>query len=472
MSSPLLKSVLEAIPSHRDRALKPEEIAQRVAAAAAVPPEQAQAASAVALDLLRLLDLLQESEGHLHLGGQMQTYCRNSLLWYLANGHRLLANWARPGTAQDTVLVANLLERAPYVLKALEERRRSLATQAHQPLFATREQPCSVLLFKALHEGRIYLLHQWDQQAERYQLIGGKRRAEETPEQTAVREALEELPQAALVAGRTLFVKAAPIEPFEDWNVSPTYGALTRYDLHIFQAQVKGTGLTLSESDLWISLDEAVAGRTHRGAAIAPMAGQIAARDGDFLESLPPSVAQADPHRLSLPPAPVPAAAELPQLFISHRHKDHVLAAALVDVLRSAFVVRPADIRCTSVPPYRLPAGERTPDRLRRELAGARAVLGIITPDTADSSYVMFELGGAWAQGVATCPLLAHGATVADLPDPIGDLNPLRLDDEADCQQLLDDLQRTTTLVRQSGVGADVAARIRNLRKEAAAAGA
>jgi TIR domain len=63
----------------------------------------------------------------------------------------------------------------------------------------------------------------------------------------------------------------------------------------------------------------------------------------------------------------------VPRLFISHRHKDEQVVSALVDVLRSAFVVTQADIRCTSVRPYRLPVGERTPDRLKRELKDAQA---------------------------------------------------------------------------------------------------
>jgi TIR domain len=152
-----------------------------------------------------------------------------------------------------------------------------------------------------------------------------------------------------------------------------------------------------------------------------------------------------------------------PKLFISHRHKEEKIVSALVDVLRSAFVIDQSDIRCTSVRPYRLPVGERTPDRLKRELKGAQAVIGIITPDTRESSYVLFELGGAWAQNILTCPMLARGASIAEIPDPIRDINPLSLEDERDCQQFLDDLEDATTLKRQSRVGGDVAERIRKL---------
>ncbi len=59
--------------------------------------------------------------------------------------------------------------------------------------------------------------------------------------------------------------------------------------------------------------------------------------------------------------------------------------------------------------------------------------------------------------------MLARGASIADIPDPIRDINPLSLEDERDCQQFLDDLEDATTLKRQSHVGGDVAERIRRL---------
>lgn len=152
-----------------------------------------------------------------------------------------------------------------------------------------------------------------------------------------------------------------------------------------------------------------------------------------------------------------------PRLFVSHRHKDESVARALVATLEAAFDIGKSDIRCTSVRPYRLPVGERTPDRLRSELRAAEAVLGVIAPDTHDSSYVLFELGAAWSHGILTCPLLICGATPDSIPDPIRDLNPLSLHDQRDCHQLLDDLEDATSLKRKDGVGGDVQDKIQTL---------
>jgi hypothetical protein len=157
------------------------------------------------------------------------------------------------------------------------------------------------------------------------------------------------------------------------------------------------------------------------------------------------------------------AVTRTPRLFVSHRHKDEPIAEALVSVLEAAFEISSFDIRCTSVWPYRLRPGDRTPDRLRDEIRHADVVMGILAPDTRESSYVLFELGAAWSQGRLTCPLLVRGATGTDIPDPIKDLHPLSLADGRQCQELLDEIQRATALKRKEGVGGAVEDKIRKL---------
>ena len=152
-----------------------------------------------------------------------------------------------------------------------------------------------------------------------------------------------------------------------------------------------------------------------------------------------------------------------PKLFISHRHKDKTIVSALIDLIKSAFYIEKEDIRCTSVRPYRLPVGERTSDRLKKEIHNAEAVIGIITPDTKESSYVLFELGGAWAQNILTCPLLTKGGSFNDLPDPIRDINPLSLENSGDCHQFIDDLEDSTSLKRRDGVNSEISDRIERL---------
>lgn len=156
-----------------------------------------------------------------------------------------------------------------------------------------------------------------------------------------------------------------------------------------------------------------------------------------------------------------------PRIFVSHRHSDVAVVQALVNVLTTAFVIEPTDLRCTSVHPYRLKAGDRTTDRLRAELQRAEAVLGIISPDVKASSYVLFELGASWGRAGLTLPLLIRGATTADVPAPIGDLHTLSLADEAECHQLVDDLANVVSLSKQTKYNSALAQRVVELTQVA-----
>ena len=123
----------------------------------------------------------------------------------------------------------------------------------------------------------------------------------------------------------------------------------------------------------------------------------------------------------------------------------------------------PSSRPATSVQPYRLPFGKNTGERLRDKIKRAQAVLGLLSPDTAESSYVMFELGAAWAERIYTCPLLSRGAGVTDIPGPIYDLSPARLWVESDGYQLLRDLEAEVDLKRRDGTQGLVAEKIATL---------
>jgi hypothetical protein len=125
------------------------------------------------------------------------------------------------------------------------------------------------------------------------------------------------------------------------------------------------------------------------------------------------------------------------RIFISHRHRDERLAS----VLESAFHIDKADVRWTSVKPYALPAGERISDRLKVEL-----VIGLIGPETADSRYVLFELGASWGRGVPTFPVLVRGASKDNIPVPLSERHSVALDEDASCLQLMDDIAEQTSL--------------------------
>jgi hypothetical protein len=139
-----------------------------------------------------------------------------------------------------------------------------------------------------------------------------------------------------------------------------------------------------------------------------------------------------------------------PRIFVSHQHKDQTIAAALTSLLESAFVIGPRDIRCTSVAKYALTPGARTSEELRSEIAGAELVIGILTPDTSESNYVLCELGAAWGRDVATFPLLARGATPEQVPSPLNERHSVSVEKESNCLRLIDYIASRTSLQRRT----------------------
>ena len=126
-------------------------------------------------------------------------------------------------------------------------------------------------------------------------------------------------------------------------------------------------------------------------------------------------------------------------VFISHSSKDADLALALIDLLKGALGLTADKIRCSSVDGYRLPVGINTEGKLREEVNAAKIVVGLITPNSLSSYYVMFELGARWGANLFVAPLLA-GVKPNELSGPLSLLNALSANNEAQLHQLIDDI--------------------------------
>ena len=99
------------------------------------------------------------------------------------------------------------------------------------------------------------------------------------------------------------------------------------------------------------------------------------------------------------------------RVFISHSSNDIRVAELLIDLLRKALNLKSEEIRCTSVDGYGMPGGASVDETLRVEVHDAELLIGIVTPASLKSAYVMFELGARWGAGKRMIPLLASGAT-------------------------------------------------------------
>jgi len=165
-------------------------------------------------------------------------------------------------------------------------------------------------------------------------------------------------------------------------------------------------------------------------------------------------------------------AAQPPRIFISHRHKDVEVARKVIDLLKSAFHVTTRDIRCTSVPGYKLAVGSPSADSLLADLNGAEIVMGLVGPDTAESEYVLFELGASWGLHKPTFPLRIRGAAFHHVPEVLREKSSLSLAEVSQCLQLVEDVHRVSSIERKqrSGTGRGAAAVRRRARLLARAA--
>src|SRR5579859_1660071 len=128
------------------------------------------------------------------------------------------------------------------------------------------------------------------------------------------------------------------------------------------------------------------------------------------------------------------------KVFVSHSNRDKDIAEKLTDLLKAAFCFRSAEILCTSVPGHKLPAGADTEEELRAKVLDAGVLIGIITPVSAESSFVLFELGARWGCSRPLIPILAAGFTSDDLREPLKSKNALLGYDQNDVFQLVDNI--------------------------------
>ena len=125
------------------------------------------------------------------------------------------------------------------------------------------------------------------------------------------------------------------------------------------------------------------------------------------------------------------------KVFISHSSKDEGLARVLINLIRSALSLPASDIRCTSVPGYKLPGGAETASQVRQELLAAPVFIGLVTEASLSSAYVLFELGARWGADRQLIPLMGPGISPQQLEGPISGINALSCKSASDLHMLI-----------------------------------
>jgi hypothetical protein len=119
-----------------------------------------------------------------------------------------------------------------------------------------------------------------------------------------------------------------------------------------------------------------------------------------------------------------------------------------VELLKSALGLFANQIRCSTVEGHKLPVGVNTEAQLRQEVNAAEVVVGLITPSSLASHFVMFELGARWGSNRFLAPLLA-GVEAHQLQPPLSLLNALSAQSEQQLHQLLHDIGNRLNLSLQ-----------------------
>ena len=128
------------------------------------------------------------------------------------------------------------------------------------------------------------------------------------------------------------------------------------------------------------------------------------------------------------------------RIFVSHSKEDKKLAESLVEYLTLVLEIEARQIRCTSVDGYKHSPGDHTSIRLRNDLAECTAVIGLVTPDSLKSSWVLFELGAGWGMEKLVLALLSPEIEPKQLPGPLNERQAGKISDSAYLYAVLDRL--------------------------------
>jgi hypothetical protein len=143
------------------------------------------------------------------------------------------------------------------------------------------------------------------------------------------------------------------------------------------------------------------------------------------------------------------------KIFVSHSSRDRELVAAFVRALEDSMVVDDGELRCTSLPGRRPRTGAGLPATLKKEVNEANVIIGLLTPESLESGWVMFELGAGWGAEKWVVPVIA-GIDYDSLPGPLKDTLSADATNQAELEQMFQEIAETLGLKRrQAGRAAD-----------------
>lgn len=109
------------------------------------------------------------------------------------------------------------------------------------------------------------------------------------------------------------------------------------------------------------------------------------------------------------------------KIFVSYARSDQALADEVLRALRRMRVDVWSDDRLT--------AGDNWSEVLRSRLRDSEYFLLLLTPKALESSWVLQELGGAWALGKRIIPVVTDHRLLDRLPVDLSGVQSIAIDD-------------------------------------------
>jgi len=139
--------------------------------------------------------------------------------------------------------------------------------------------------------------------------------------------------------------------------------------------------------------------------------------------------------------------ARLGVLFISHAAIDSELAAYLKKVVEQSFLG--IDVFVSS-DPEDLPIGDPWVEQILKALESAKLILILATDRSLNRKWVWFEAGAGWHRTRQIFTGCVGKARKNNLPPPFGQYTARNLDEESDCRELFDVIEKEFGATRQA----------------------
>jgi hypothetical protein len=117
------------------------------------------------------------------------------------------------------------------------------------------------------------------------------------------------------------------------------------------------------------------------------------------------------------------------KVFVSHAQADQSLAEDIRRALRSMHVEVWSDDQLT--------AGENWSDVLRGRLRDSQYFLLLLTPRSVESSWVLQELGAAWALGKEIIPITSDRRLLDRLPVDLSHVQTITVNEIAKLEEII-----------------------------------